>query len=958
MRSFERCEERIVFSGVDLGALAFVAPAAAPVAFAADTLPTDADTGLTSASAEYARQVYGLRGEGQTVAIIDSGIAYDHPALGGGLGAEYRVVGGWDFTEENDADPYDDGPAGFHGTHVAGIIASDDSAHMGIAPGVDLLALRVFNDFGSGSIPWVEQALQWVYEARDDFRYPITTVNLSLGVSWNDLVLPGWASLENELAALEQAGIFVAVAAGNSYEPLGSIGLSYPAVSPHVVPVASVNAAGNLSDFSQRGPSVLAAAGEGIVSTVPDHIYGADGILDDWAASTGTSMAAPLVAGASVLVREAMQLTGHATIDQSVVYGHLKSTADLVFDPSTNAWYHRINLQRALDAIVPNDDFGSSAATAYDLGTLIDTFSLHGQLGRLSDQDHFTFVAGATGLVTFEWDAGAEILAGSGTVDPTDQEANDRGQLTLDVIAGQTYHVSVAAHERLAVFDLTLDLKAQHAVQLHDGTLRIEGTGGDDQVHITIGESVVVELNGHQFDFAFDTVLQFEVHGRGGNDILHVQAGLHGSGIGRASTSTFLRPGTAQIDAVQWQLAADDFENITVVAPGGHDDVARLYDSPSSDEYVARPHENVLKGPGFENRVVGYDRVYAYASAGDDDVARMYDSSGSDQFLSHPEFSILRGEGFHNKALAFDRVYAYASSGSDDVARFYDSAGNDELIAAPESTSLAGEGYFNKATDFDRTYAYCSAGSDDVARFFDSAGNDEFVARVHDSLLRGTGFYNRAIGFDRVYAEASGGNDDVARLHDSPYDDVFLGGHKGSVLRGNGFHHQATGFDRVYGYASVGQDVARLTGTVENDRFYSWTGRGVLRGAAYYADARGFQYTYADLVGGQDDVAYLYDSAGDDTYIGIAGRGLWQAGGFSTEIQEFDRVRAFSARGGDDVAVLRSSLPSQFTESGSVAVLSDSQSRHELNNFEHVALDGIIDDSYLANIDSLFKQLW
>ena len=45
------------------------------------------------------RQNYGFTGAGQTVAIIDSGIAYDHAALGGGIGASYRVVGGWDFTE-------------------------------------------------------------------------------------------------------------------------------------------------------------------------------------------------------------------------------------------------------------------------------------------------------------------------------------------------------------------------------------------------------------------------------------------------------------------------------------------------------------------------------------------------------------------------------------------------------------------------------------------------------------------------------------------------------------------------------------------------------------------------------------------------------------------------------------------------------------------------------------------
>ncbi|MEQ8838467.1 MAG: S8 family serine peptidase, partial [Lacipirellulaceae bacterium] len=75
------------------------------------------------------REDYGFRGNGQTVVVIDSGIAYDHYALGGGFGSDYRVVGGYDFTGWGDDDPYDSGPSGSHGTHVAGIIGSTDSTH-------------------------------------------------------------------------------------------------------------------------------------------------------------------------------------------------------------------------------------------------------------------------------------------------------------------------------------------------------------------------------------------------------------------------------------------------------------------------------------------------------------------------------------------------------------------------------------------------------------------------------------------------------------------------------------------------------------------------------------------------------------------------------------------------------------------------------------------------------------
>ncbi|MEM7313900.1 MAG: S8 family serine peptidase, partial [Planctomycetota bacterium] len=140
---------------------------------AADSIPTLTDhvlddilienhseqaPGYGSDDVAFAHNELGLSGLGQTVVIIDSGIAYDHESLGGGYGVNHRVVGGYDFAED-DRNPYDDAPEGFHGTHVAGIVGSDDDRYTGVAPGVDLVALRVFDDDGGGSFRWVESAL-------------------------------------------------------------------------------------------------------------------------------------------------------------------------------------------------------------------------------------------------------------------------------------------------------------------------------------------------------------------------------------------------------------------------------------------------------------------------------------------------------------------------------------------------------------------------------------------------------------------------------------------------------------------------------------------------------------------------------------------------------------------------------------------------------------------------------
>ncbi len=315
---FEQLEDRRVFSGQTIADVAFE-PEVTQAVLGAEVMQ---QVEVTSESlqaggisdARYVEQEYGFDGSGQTVAVIDSGIAWDHYALGGGLGTGHRVVGGWDFAE-NDADPYDDGGAGFHGTHVSGIIGSSDETYRGVGSGVDLVGLRVFDDVGNGKLEWVENALRWVHEHKDDFANPITTVNLSLGTDWNSTNVPEWATLEDEFAQLKADGIFVAVAAGNAFEDYNQAGLSYPAASDYVVPVASHDAQGNISDFSQRANGVLVAPGESIKSTVPDHIFGGRN-TNGFAGSTGTSMASPYIAGASSVARQAMEFMGYDEINQ------------------------------------------------------------------------------------------------------------------------------------------------------------------------------------------------------------------------------------------------------------------------------------------------------------------------------------------------------------------------------------------------------------------------------------------------------------------------------------------------------------------------------------------------------------------------------------------------------------------------------------------------------------------
>ena len=381
---------------------------------------------------------YGLTGEGQTVVVIDSGIAYRHTALGGGLGEGYRVVGGYDFAERDD-NPFDDGPFGSHGTHVAGIIAGEGIGFRGLATGVDLVALRVFDDAGRGQFSWVEEALRWVHQNRDAFENPITTVNLSLGGSWNSDSPPSWANLEEEVAQLEADGIFIAVAAGNSFTTYNQPGLNYPAASPYVVPVSSVDGDGQLSYYSQRHSRAIAAPGRSIVSTVPDYLGNNNGIDDDYASFSGTSMAAPYVAAASVLLREAYELVGVQSVTQDDLYDLMRSTADTIYDAATAQNYLRLNLDRALHSILPADDYGSDAAAPQTLGTIDDTTTFSGMIGRVDDRDYFQFTAGKSGTITFTATTAQELDPVWQIASPTAGNEQSGKTFSFLVAAGQTY---------------------------------------------------------------------------------------------------------------------------------------------------------------------------------------------------------------------------------------------------------------------------------------------------------------------------------------------------------------------------------------------------------------------------------------------------------------------------------------------------------------------------------------
>ncbi|WP_246105874.1 S8 family peptidase [Rosistilla ulvae] len=695
------------------------------------------------------QQNFGFDGSGQTVAVIDSGIAYDHVALGGGFGPGYRVVGGWDFAE-NDANPYDDGPSGFHGTHVAGTLAGSTDSFTGIAPGADLVALRVFDDYGGGNLDWIEDALAWVHENRFAFENPITTVNLSLGsVLPAELAGQVQAQLEDELSLLKADGIMVFAAAGNAYDADTPTQLAYPASSPSVTPVGSVSSDGSLSDFSQRADGILVAPGELVNSSVPDHVLGRDGRIDDFVNATGTSMASPQIAGAAVLVREAM-LSAGIDADGDSVLAHLYDTADPQTDEATGVTYYQINLTRAIEELIVGDGGGDSEP--------IDPPVVEPEPPEVPDavEDLGTILSTQTELETGRWyaveaqhDGLLSIALGDDDADALpitiQREASDlvvesgngaQRQFDVNVSAGETIRFRIESDA-----DETLAVGIANLVRVSGGTAYFTGTDAADQIEVDLRAETMLRFGQFEYQFDSGTVSNLQILGGGGTDTVDV--------IGsQAVEKVTLRTGSGEIENGSIMVQMTSVEKISV-AGGGGSDRAYLYDSAGNDTLSASPGDTKLSGVGYEHALTGIRSIYVHATAGGNDTAYLYDSAGDDRLAIRPEFTSLRGDDFLSLVYGFDRVNAYGTAGGNDTADLYDSAGDDRMSANATNAYISGPGYYSQARHFESVVGHATAGGTDHATIY-ADSSDQTLHNIGGlvQLDAGGGAVRAAQGFE------------------------------------------------------------------------------------------------------------------------------------------------------------------------------------------------------------------
>ncbi|OOZ79388.1 serine protease [Bacillus cereus] len=226
------------------------------------------------------------KGKDVVVAVLDTGCQIDHVDL------KDRIIGGRNFTTDNNSDPNNYTDMNGHGTHVAGTIAATENNQgvLGVAPQAKLLIVKVLGGpNGSGAYEWIINGVNYAVNWRGPNGEKVRVISMSLSGPVDN------PELHQAVKNAVNNDVLVVCAAGNNGDDDDTTNeLSYPGSYPEVVEVGAVDLERNAAPFSESNKNVdLVGPGVGILSTYKGGGY---------ATLSGTSMATPHISGGAALI--------------------------------------------------------------------------------------------------------------------------------------------------------------------------------------------------------------------------------------------------------------------------------------------------------------------------------------------------------------------------------------------------------------------------------------------------------------------------------------------------------------------------------------------------------------------------------------------------------------------------------------------------------------------------------
>lgn len=285
-----------------------------------------------------------ITGKGISVCVIDTGVDYTHPDLGGcfgnGVNFSCKVIAGYDFVN-SDSDPMDDNG---HGTHVAGIIAANGTLK-GVAPDAKIIAVKVLDANGNGYLTDIVSGIEWCINRSSEYNISIISMSLGTKLYHNDTYCDDDFRdpyfLTETIDEAVSKGISVVVATGNEGVTNGT---ASPACIYNSTRVSATNKSDIIPSFANRGGNfdiILMAPGVDISSTW---------IGGGYTYASGTSMATPHVSGVVALMKQVNNILFPKEIEKI-----LNETGKVIYDPASGKYYSRIDAYKAISKlIVPN----------------------------------------------------------------------------------------------------------------------------------------------------------------------------------------------------------------------------------------------------------------------------------------------------------------------------------------------------------------------------------------------------------------------------------------------------------------------------------------------------------------------------------------------------------------------------------------------------------------------------